>query len=61
MPEGTNARSVVRFETPDLSQLPAQVVQQIHSGDFRKAAVGACAPGARQAGFTTYRVAILFY
>jgi hypothetical protein len=61
MPEGSNARSVVRFETPDLSQLPAQVAQQIRSGDFKKAAVGACAPGTSQASFTTYRVAILFY
>jgi hypothetical protein len=61
IPEGTNARSIVRFETPDLSQLPSQVTQQIQTGDFRKAAVGACAPGPGQANFTTYRVAILFY
>lgn len=61
IPEGTNARSVVRFETPDLTQLPPQVVQQIRGGDFKKAAVGACAPGASQASFTTYRVAIVFY
>lgn len=59
MPQG--ARSIVRFQTPDLSQLPGQVVQVIHSRDFRKAAVGACVPTASQAGFTTYRVAILFY
>lgn len=61
IPEGTSARSIVRFETPDLSQLPSQVTQQIQAGDFRKAAVGACAPGPSQANFTTYRVAILFY
>ena len=59
MPPG--ARSIVRFETPDLSQLPSQVVQVIRSRDFRKAAVGACAPTASQAEFTTYRVAIAFY
>ncbi len=61
IPEGSNARSIVRFETPDLSQLPSQVLQQIRAGDFRKAAVGACTPGASQANFTTYRVAILLY
>lgn len=61
IPQGSNARSVVRFETPDLSQLPSQVEQQIHSGDFQKAAVGACPPSASQANFTMYRVAILFY
>lgn len=59
MPAG--ARSIVRFQTPDLSALPAQVVQVIRSRDFRKAAVGACAPTPSQAGFTTYRVAVVFY
>jgi hypothetical protein len=57
----TGARSIVRFQTPDLSQLPSQVVQVIHSRDFKKAAVGACAPSPSQAEFTTYRVAIVFY
>jgi hypothetical protein len=57
----TGARSIVRFQTPDLSQLPSQVVQVIHSRDFRKAAVGACAPSSGQAAFTTYRVTIVFY
>jgi hypothetical protein len=61
IPQGSNGRAIVRFETPDLSQLPSQVAQQIRSGDFRKAAVGACAPEPSQANFTTYRVAILFY
>jgi hypothetical protein len=61
IPEGSNARSVVRFETADLSQLPGQVEQQIRNGDFQKAAVGACAPEPSQALFTMYRVAILFY
>lgn len=55
------ARSVVRFQTPDVTQLPGQVMQQIRSGHFAKAAVGACAPDASQGSFTTYRVAILFY
>ena len=61
IPQGSNARSIIRFETPDLTQLPSQVAQQIRGGDFRKAAVGACAPQPAQANFTTYRVAILFY
>lgn len=60
MPQGTNARSMVRFQTPDLSQLPTAVAQQIRSGDYTKAGVGACSPK-DQGGFTTYRVAILFY
>ncbi|MGB6132611.1 MAG: CAP domain-containing protein [Acidobacteriaceae bacterium] len=60
MPEGTNARAVVRFETPDLSRLPAQVEQQIENGHFTRAAVGACAAPAGE-GFTTYRVTLLLY
>lgn len=60
-PQGSNARSIVRFETPDLSRLPNEALQAIQSGDFRKAAVGACEPDASQANFTRYRVAILFY
>jgi len=61
IPQGSNVRSIVRFETPDLSRLPGEALQQIQSGDFRKAAVGACAPDPSQASFTRYRVAILFY
>lgn len=61
MPPGTNARSMVRFQTPDLSQLPSQVVQQIRAGGFTRAAVGACAPQGNQTDFTLYRIAILFY
>jgi hypothetical protein len=61
IPQGTNARSLVRFETADLSQLPPQVVEVIGSKDFKRAAVGACAPGTSQPNFTIYRVAILFY
>lgn len=61
IPEGSNFRSIVRFETPDLTHLPAQVGQQIRAGDFTRAAVGACAPSPSQARFTTYRVAVLFY
>ncbi len=60
IPEGTNARAVVRFETPDLSRIPPQVGQQIHSGHYARAAVGAC-PAPANEQFTTYRVTILMY
>jgi uncharacterized protein YkwD len=61
IPQGSNVRSIVRFETPDLSRLPSEAEQAIRGGDFRKAAVGACTPDPSQASFTRYRVAILFY
>ena len=61
VPGGAAARAVVRFETPDLTQLPAQVAAEIRNGGFKKAAVGACSPQGNQGSFTVYRVAILFY
>jgi Cysteine-rich secretory protein family len=61
MPPGTKARSLVRFETPDLTQLPSQVAQQIQSGGFTRAAVGACAPRETNPNFTSYRVTVLLY
>ena len=60
LPQGTTERAVVRFETSDLSQLPAAVLQQIRAKGFARAAVGACPPPSGE-DFTTYRVAILFY
>jgi hypothetical protein len=61
MPQGAGAKSIVRFQTSDLSQLPSQVAQQIQSGQFTKAAIGACSPGQSEGSFTSYRVAILLY
>jgi len=61
MPQGANAKAVVRFQTSDLSQLPSQVAQQLRSGQYTKAAVGACSPGQSEGNFTSYRVAVLLY
>lgn len=60
IPGGSSAMSVVRYQTPDLSRLPAPVTQQLQKGMFTQAAVGACAPSS-QSSFTSYRIAILFY
>ena len=59
MPPGP--KSMVRFQTPNLQELPPQVAAQILNGHFVRAAVGACAPDASQGNFTVYRVAILLY
>jgi hypothetical protein len=61
MPRGSNAKSIVRFQTSDLSQLPSQVAEQLRSGGYTRAAVGACSPGNSQGNFTSYRVAVLLY
>ncbi len=57
---GTPARAMIRFEVPDLNKLPEEVERKIRSEPYSKAAVGAChANGA--AGFTRYRIAVLFF
>ncbi|MFT4111821.1 CAP domain-containing protein [Silvibacterium sp.] len=61
LPTGSTPRAIVRFQTSDLSQLPSQVAAQLHSGQFTKAAVGACTPAPQQGNFTSYRVAVLLY
>lgn len=60
MPAGTNARLMVRMQTPDLQQLQSQMRQQMRGGRYTRAAVGACAPIGGGA-FTMYRVAVLLY
>lgn len=61
LPPGSDAKSIVRFQTSDLSQLPSQVADQLKSGQYTRASVGACSPGASEGNFTSYRVAILLY
>jgi len=57
---GTSARAMIRFEATDLNKLPQDVEREMRSGPYSKVAVGACrANGA--AGFTRYRVAVLFF
>lgn len=57
---GTRPALVIRYETGDLSRLPADLEQKIQSGRYRAAAVGACEVGNSQ-GFTRFRVAVLLY
>ena len=59
---GSSPRFIMRWEGTDLSRLPAVLEQKIASGQFHKAAVGACDSGnPAQAGFTTYKIAVLLY
>jgi len=52
--------TVVRYETADLSHLPADLEQRVKGGKYHGAAVGACDAG-EAGGFTRYRIAILLY
>jgi hypothetical protein len=57
---GTPAKAMMRFEVTDLNKLPEDLERKIRSAPYSKAAVGAChANGA--AGFSRYRIAVLFF
>lgn len=58
---GTPVRLLVRFTTPDLTQLPPQAVSEIKSSGATHAAVAICPSDGSQPDFTTYRVALLLY
>ena len=58
---GSAPKFVMRWEGADLSRLPPQLNQQLQTGHFHTAAVGACDSGHPGQGFTTYRVAVLLY
>ena len=57
---GTGTRSMIRFETSDLSKLSDEVVHKIESVPYNRAAVGACRAN-RTSGFAGYRIAVLFF
>jgi len=61
LPAGTPVRLLVRFTTPDLTQLPPQAVSQIESSGATHAAIAICPSDGSQPDFTTYRVALLLY
>jgi hypothetical protein len=52
---------LMRWQNPDLSQLPPQLGNQLASGRYRNGAVGSCPPQGVEGGFTLYRVAVLLY
>jgi hypothetical protein len=57
---GTSARAMIRFEATDLNKLPEDLERKIRNGPYSKAAVGACRANAA-AGFSRYRIAVLFF
>jgi Cysteine-rich secretory protein family len=52
---------VMRWEGTDLSRLPEVLEQKIATGQYHKAAVGACGSSHPEQGFTTYKVAVMLY
>jgi uncharacterized protein YkwD len=58
---GSQPAFVMRWQGADLSHLPNVLTERIRAGHFKSAAVGACDSAHPQAGFTTYRIAVLLY
>jgi Cysteine-rich secretory protein family len=58
---GSQPRFIMRWEGSDLSRLPAVLEQKISTGQYHKAAVGACGSANPTQGFTTYKVAVMLY
>lgn len=52
---------IMRWQSSDLSQLPAALVSRLRSGRYRQAAVGSCPAEQDNSAFTSYRVAVLLY
>jgi hypothetical protein len=52
---------LMRWQNPDVTQLPSSLVEKVASGEFRQAAVGSCPAQDLDGGFTVYRVAVLLY
>jgi uncharacterized protein YkwD len=52
--------SMVKFEVPDLSEFLPEVEKKIRAQSFRNVSVGACETS-EAAGFSGYRIVLLFY
>lgn len=52
---------IMRWQDSDLTRLPHALQERLASGDYRRAAVGSCAPLGDRGTFTVYRMAVLLY
>lgn len=58
---GPQPMFVMRWQSPDLSRLPHELVDKLASGQYSQAAVGSCPAQNVEGDFTVYRVAVLLY
>ena len=52
---------VMRWQNPDLSQLPGDLAEKLSSGRYSQAAIGSCPAQNVEGSFTVYRIAVLLY
>jgi hypothetical protein len=58
---GSRPGFIMRWQGTDLGRLPEVLEQKISTGQYHKAAVGACDSGNPGQGFTTYKIAVMLY
>jgi hypothetical protein len=57
---GSGSGAVIRFETGDLSKLPAELEKRIRSEPYRNVTVGACSTP-EGPGFARYKIALVLF
>lgn len=58
---GLQPMFVMRWQSADLTRLPAALSEKLSSGRYHQAAVGSCPAQNLEGDFTAYRVAVLLY
>jgi len=58
---GPMPRFVMRWQDPDLKQLPQALADRLASGRYHAASVGSCKAQGLQGTFSAYRLAVLLY
>jgi hypothetical protein len=49
----------MRWQNPNVNNLPPELLEAIANGSYRKAAIGSCPAQDVKGPFTTYRVAVI--
>jgi hypothetical protein len=60
-PAGHRPVLILRYETPDISELPEPLERKIHDGKYRDAAVGACQPKESATKIARFRITVLLF
>ena len=60
-PAGHRPVLILRYETPDISELPEPLEQKIRDGKYRDAAVGACQPKESATKIARFRITVLLF
>jgi uncharacterized protein YkwD len=60
-PAGYRPMLILRYEAPDISELPEALERKIREGKYREAAVGACQPRKNATGIARFRITVLLF